>query len=133
MAGLTALAAELPAAAHGQYAHGQTIRADRPPTIDAVLDEAFWQRIEAEDEWWIAGLDPATGESERIARTRPGREDYAWTPAGELLMGDGTALYAWTAATGWIQVAELAETAPGDISRIAVSPDGATIAIVRSR
>ena len=107
----------------------------------------------AEDEWWIERLDPATGDTERIARTLPGREDYAWTPAGEILMGDGAALYAWTADGGWSEVmgvapsaervqppssggldpAAEASPAPGDISRIAVSPDGTTIAIVRSR
>ncbi len=86
-----------------------------------------------EDEWWIERLDPATGGTERIARTLPGREDYAWTPSGEILMGDGAALYAWTEATGWTRVAELDEPARGDISRIAVSPDGSRIALVRSR
>ena len=100
--------------------------------IPGTATISFVRKV-SEDEWWIEGLEPATGETERIARTLPGREDYAWTPAGEILMGDGTALYAWTEATGWTHVAELAETAPGDISRIAVSPDGATIAIVRSR
>ena len=46
---LAGLAAGTPAAVHGQSAPTQTIRAvrtDRPPTIDAVLDEPFWQRIE---------------------------------------------------------------------------------------
>ena len=84
----------------------------------------------SEDEWWIERLDPATGETERIAQTLPGREDYAWTPGGEILMGDGAALYAWTQVGSWTEVMGVA---PGDISRIAVSPDGATIAIVRSR
>ena len=93
----------------------------------------------SEDEWWIEGLDPATGETERIVQTLPGREDYAWTPAGEILMGDGAALYAWTADGGWTEVmggfpaAEASSSASGDISRLAVSPDGTAIAIVRSR
>ena len=46
---LAGLAGATPATAHGQDARGQTIRAvrtDRPPAIDAVLDEPFWQRIE---------------------------------------------------------------------------------------
>ena len=46
---LAGLASGAPANAHSQSARGQTVRAvrtDRPPTIDAVLDEPFWQRIE---------------------------------------------------------------------------------------
>ena len=46
---LAGFAAGAPATAQSQDAPSQTIRAvrtDRPPTIDAVLDEPFWQRIE---------------------------------------------------------------------------------------
>ena len=86
----------------------------------------------ADDEWWIERLDPATGATERLTRTLPGREDYAWTPEGEVLMGDGATLHAWTPESGWTEV-ELAAVAAGDISRIAVSPDGARIALVRGR
>ena len=86
----------------------------------------------SDEEWWIERLDPTSGATERIAQTLPGREDYAWTPAGEILMGDGTALFAWTADSGWGPVAELGDAA-GDISRLAVSADGSHIAVVRNR
>ena len=46
---LAGLAAGTPATARSQTGPGQTIRAvrtDRPPTVDAILDEPFWQRIE---------------------------------------------------------------------------------------
>ncbi|MCY4572728.1 MAG: hypothetical protein OXF01_07980 [Gemmatimonadetes bacterium] len=99
----------------------------RIPGTSAI---SFVRKV-SEDEWWIERLDPATGETGRIAQTLPGREDYAWTPGGEILMGDGAALYAWTEDGGWTEVAGVG--GPGEISRIAVSPDGATIAIVRSR
>ncbi|MDE2653381.1 MAG: DUF5916 domain-containing protein [Gemmatimonadota bacterium] len=45
---LAGVAAGAPATVHGQDAREQTIRAvrtDRPPTIDAVLDEPFWHEI----------------------------------------------------------------------------------------
>ncbi len=85
-------------------------------------------------EWWIERLDPASGATERIARALPNREDYAWTPDGTILMADGPALFAWMPEAGdWRLVADLAEDGRGDISRIAVSPDGERIALVRER
>ncbi len=93
----------------------------------------------SDDEWWIERLDPATGGTERIAQTIAGREDYAWTPDGEILMGDGTALFAWRADAGWTEVAGVdgdagdGGAAGGEISRLAVSPDGSLVAIVRAR
>ncbi len=99
--------------------------------IPGTASISFMRKV-SDEEWWIERLDPATGASERIAQTLPGREDYAWTPAGEILMGDGAALFAWTARAGWGQVAELGDAA-GDISRLAVSADGSHIAVVRNR
>ena len=99
--------------------------------IPGTAEISFVRRV-SDEEWWIERLDPVSGATERIAQTLPGREDYAWTPAGEILMGDGTALFAWTAEAGWGQVAELGDAA-GDISRLAVSADGSHIALVRNR
>ncbi len=87
----------------------------------------------AEDEWWIERLDPATGETTRLVAPPAGREDYAWTPEGEIIIGDGARLLAWSADAGWWEVAHLDEAAGGDISRIAVSADGTRIALVRNR
>ena len=105
--------------------------------IPVTASISFVRKI-SEAEWWIERLDPSTGESERVVRTRPGREDHAWTPGGEILMGDGGALHAWTSERGWHEVAGVGgeasgQDAPGDISRIAVSADGSLIALVRSR
>ena len=90
-------------------------------------------RKAADDDWWIERLDPLTGETARLVATPTGREDYAWTPQGEILMGDGARLLAWTAEAGWWEAAHLDEVAGGDISRIAVSADGTRIALVRNR
>mgnify|MGYP006275195265 FL=1 len=54
--------------------------------------------------------------------------DHAWMPDGTLLMAEGTLLYAWTPAhDGWRAVANVAPLEP---SRLAVSPDGRTLALV---
>ena len=87
----------------------------------------------AEDEWWFERLDPLTGETTRLVATPPGREDYAWTPQGEILIGDGAKLLAWSADAGWWEVAHFDEADGGDISRIAVSADGTRVALVRNR
>ena len=100
--------------------------------IPGSEDISFVRKV-AEEEWWIERLDPLTGEATRLARTPTGREDYAWTPEGEILIGDGARLLAWSAEAGWWEVAHLDETDGGDISRIAVSGDGTRIALVRNR
>ncbi len=87
----------------------------------------------SEDAWWIERFDPFSGNTEPLTRTLTGREDYAWTPEGEILMGDGAVLYAWRAGGGWARIRDLAREDAGDISRIAVSPDGSRIALVRNR
>jgi len=90
-------------------------------------------RMIADDEWSIERLDPATGVSERLTLTLPGREDYAWTPDGGILMGDGQTLRTWRADSGWTEVADLSGEGRGSISRIAVAPDGSLVAIVMNR
>ena len=100
--------------------------------IPGTAEISFVRKV-SDEEWWIERLDPATGATERIAQTLPGREDYAWTPSGEVLMGDGASLFAWTADGGWAEVAALEDDGAGEISRLAVSPDGTRIAVVRAR
>ena len=100
--------------------------------IPGSQDISFVRKV-AENEWWIERLNPVTGETTRIVATPPGREDYAWTPEGEILIGDGAKLLAWSADAGWWEVAHLGEAAGGDISRIAVSADGTRVALVRNR
>jgi len=99
--------------------------------IPGSSEISFVRKVD-DEEWWIERLDPTSGRSERIVRTLPSREDHAWTPGGEILMGDGTVLFVWSRDTGWREIADLG-AGSGDISRIAVSPDGSRIALVRNR
>lgn len=59
-----------------------------------------------------------------------GDGDYAWTPAGAILMADGTSLKRWSPGGDWQSVADLAALGLAGASRLAVSPDGRTLALV---
>jgi hypothetical protein len=84
----------------------------------------------APDEWWIARVDPATGGIERLVRTRPGQEDYAWMPDGSLLQADGATVYRWARGGDWTAVGTFTDPAMARVTRMAVSPDGRWIAAV---
>jgi hypothetical protein len=54
--------------------------------------------------------------------------DHTWTPDGTLLMVDEQVLYAWRPGRStWRRVRDLA---PLEVTRLAVSPDGAQLALV---
>ena len=96
-------------------------------------EEVSFVRKVSDEEWWIERLDPGAGTTERITRTLPGHEDYAWTPEGEILMGDDSRLFAWSEGSDWTEIADFSDLGVEGITRLAVSPDGARIAIVANR
>ena len=100
--------------------------------IPGTEEISFVRKI-SDEEWWIERLDPASGSAEPITRTLPGREDYAWTPEGEILMGDGGRLLAWSEGSDWTEIADFSELGVEGITRLAVGPDGSRIAIVANR
>lgn len=87
----------------------------------------------SETEWWIKELDLATRETRPLVQTLDGREDYAWTPDGRVVMGNGAGLWQWTASGGWASLVDLGGEGVGEISRLAVAPSGQHIAIVAAR
>lgn len=82
--------------------------------------------------WRVMRLDPATGALATVAPTRPEREDLAWLPDGRLLMADGRQVFVWLPeAAHWALFHDLSGVdGLGDITRLAVSPDGRLLALV---
>ena len=80
----------------------------------------------------IMEYDPATGEITFIAPLLEGNEFYAWTPAGVILMGQGSSLFRWAPgeSEAWKEVIDLEAAGILGISRIALSPEGDWIAVV---
>jgi Tol biopolymer transport system component len=84
------------------------------------------------DEWWLMLLDPRTKQTRRLVRMPPRVEDYAWTPDGVVLAGEGAVLKSFNPQRGgdWTVVGDLAPYGLGSITRLAVSPRGDVVAVV---
>jgi dipeptidyl aminopeptidase/acylaminoacyl peptidase len=86
----------------------------------------------SDSEWLIKSFDLQTRQVAPLMKTLPGKEYYAWTPEGILLMGKDAKLFKWDARTDkdWQEVADLSAFGIRDITRIAVSPKGDSLALV---
>jgi dipeptidyl aminopeptidase/acylaminoacyl peptidase len=83
-------------------------------------------------EWWLTLLDPSTRQLRRLVRMPPRVEDYAWTPDGLVLAGEGSVLKAFDPRRGgeWTTVADLAAHGLTGITRLSVSPRADAVAVV---
>ena len=95
---------------------------------------SFVHKISA-DEWIVKAFDLKTRQITTLIKTPSGSEDYAWTPAGILLMSKDARLFAWDPAkdVAWREVADFSKAGLKSITRIAVSTKGDRIAIVARR
>jgi dipeptidyl aminopeptidase/acylaminoacyl peptidase len=85
----------------------------------------------SDQEWLIKTFDLKTRNIATFIKTFPGVEDYAWTPAGVLLMANGAKLFARRRSDfAWVELADFSNAGLKNITRIAVSPKGDRIAIV---
>lgn len=84
------------------------------------------------EEWWLTLLDPATRQTRRLVRMPRRVEDYAWTPDGLVLAGEGSILKAFDPRRGgdWEPVADLTSHGLTAITRLSVSPRGDAVAVV---
>ncbi len=77
----------------------------------------------------VMELDPATRALSRRAPLPRGVEDYAWTPDGRLIAGEGSRLVQWT-GSAWAPIGDLGSAGLTQITRLAVSPRADWIAVV---
>lgn len=79
----------------------------------------------SDQEWLIRTVDLKTRNITTFIKTLPGVEDYAWTPAGVLLMANGAKLFARKKSDwAWVEIADFSNAGLKSITRIAVSPKG---------
>jgi dipeptidyl aminopeptidase/acylaminoacyl peptidase len=94
---------------------------------------SFVQKV-SDQEWLIKTFDLGSRSVATFIKTFPGAEDYAWTPAGVLLMANGSKLFARKESDwAWVELADLSSAGLKNITRIAVSPKGDMIAVVARR
>jgi WD40 repeat protein len=88
----------------------------------------------SDQEWLIKTFDLKTRTIATFIKTLPSVEDYAWTPAGVLLMANGAKLFARKKSDwAWVEIADFSHAGLKSITRIAVSPKGDRIAVVARR
>ena len=84
------------------------------------------------NEWLINQVDEKTGLISTVVRSLPNREDLAWTPAGLIIMSDGTKLFFINPSDnkGWREIKVQSTFSLKAISRISINAKGDLIALV---
>ena len=89
---------------------------------------------QSESTWSIQTIDHQGGESQSVAATLEGAEDFVWTKAGSLLMASGSTIYRYRpGGEGWQPIFDLAQHQVSGITRLAISPDESKLAVVSAR
>ena len=85
----------------------------------------------SDQEWIIKAYDLDSRKTTELIKTFTGVEDYAWTPAGDLLMAKDAKLFVRKKSDwAWQEVSDFSSAGLKTITRIAVSPKGDRIAFV---
>ena len=85
----------------------------------------------SDQEWIIKAYDLDSRKTTDLIKTFTGVEDYAWTPAGDLLMAKDAKLFVRKKSDwAWQEVSDFSSAGLKTITRIAVSPKGDRIAFV---
>lgn len=84
--------------------------------------------------WVIRELRVADGQVRTLAPMLAEDEYHAWTPDGDLLTAHGTEVFQLNSGTNdWRPVVDVSRYGLGAVTRLAVSPDGGTLAVVVDR
>lgn len=86
--------------------------------------------------WILRRFDPAESSTGILGKALSESEDYAWAPDGSLVMASGSALFRGRLRRHeieWSLLTDLSDEGLGGITRLAVSPDGRSIAAVVER
>ncbi len=85
----------------------------------------------SDQEWIIKAYDLDSRKTTELIKTFTSVEDYAWTPAGDLLMAKDAKLFVRKKSDwAWQEIADFSKAGLKTITRIAVSPKGDRIAFV---
>jgi len=87
---------------------------------------------ESDGIWMIKWLNPATGESGNIVQSLNNSQDMAWSPTGDIIMGQENKLFFYKPGTSnsWTEFADLEKYGYYGITRIAISPKADKVAVV---
>jgi hypothetical protein len=112
---------------------GSVVAADIGRAIQPVpgrVAVTFTQRLD--DDWWLQLHEPGSGDTRSLARLLEPDAYHAHTPDGGILGAHGTRIHQ-LADRRWVEVTDLGDRGLGTLSRLAVSPDGAWLAVVADR
>ena len=101
--------------------------------LKKIPNRDAWSFVQKTDqnEGWISSVTTESGQIEPLVRTLNEDGFHAWTSEGVLLGSQGKELYQWNPSLedNWRRIADLSYLS-GPISRIAISPNSSTIAVV---
>ncbi len=86
-------------------------------------------------EIWIKAFEPKDFSITPIAPIYGSNIDYTWTPNGDILRVENNQLYLWSSQDKhkqWRKTQDLSALFSGQISRLAISPNGKKIALVEN-
>ena len=97
-----------------------------------MQEKTSYIQQEANGLWMIKWLNPSTGESGDIVQSLNSSQDMAWSPTGDIIMGQENKLFFYKpeSSNSWIEFADLEEDGYHGITRIAISPKANKVAVV---